>query len=80
MSDDLIYARVNGPPADYHNVEVCFEGKWSGDWDWVEVNADEGWGIRFAKDDKGQIIQEGNDAKRETIRGDFRLRRRGATQ
>ena len=71
---ELTYARVNGPPADYRNVEVCFEGKWSGDW--VEANADEGWGIRFVKDAEGRVIIEGDEAKRETVTGVFRLRYR----
>jgi len=70
--DELTGARVGGPPDDWFNVEVWFDGKWSGDW--VEVNAKKGWGIRFARDDHGHIICEGNDAERETMRGEFRLR------
>ncbi len=78
MSDDLDAARVGGPPADWNKVEVFYNGKWSGDW--IEVDAKKGWGIRFAKDDEGQFILEGDHAKRETLRGTFRLRRRDAAE
>ena len=61
---ELTHARVGGPPADWNNVEVCYDGKWSGEW--IEVDAKEGWGIRFAKD-------AGDDAKRETMMGAFSL-------
>ena len=71
---ELNYVRVNGPPADFQRVEVCFDGKWSGEW--IEVNTVDGWGIRFAKDADGQFIVEGHAAKRETMTGDFSLRYR----
>ncbi len=69
---ELLYAVVAGPPIDWHKQEVCFEGKWSGDW--IEVNVVEGWGIRFVKDAKGRFVPDGDDVKRETMTGVFRLR------
>ena len=71
---ELNYSVVGGPPADWNNVEICFDGKWSGDW--IEVNAAEGWGIRFAKDADGEFLIEVDHYKRETVKGDFTLRYR----
>ena len=59
---ELTYARVNGPPADWNKVEVCFDGKWCVGW--LEVDVAEGKGTRFAHDKSG----------RETVSGEFRLR------
>ncbi len=72
LATELNHARVGGPPADWHNVEIWFDGEWSGDW--VDVNASEGWGVRFAKDAKGQHILDGNYVRYEKKTGAFRLR------
>ena len=74
LTTELPYARVAGPPADWHKVEVCFDGKWGGDWH--EVNVEEGWGIRFVRDAKGRHILDGNHARYEKVTGVFRLRYR----
>ncbi len=74
LTTELTHARVGGPPAGWHKVEVCYDGKWSGDW--VEVDANKGWGIRFAKDANGQHILDGDHARYEKMTGDFCLRYR----
>ena len=72
QTTELTHARVGGPPDDWHKVEVCFDGKWGGDWH--EVDVDEGWGIRLVRDAKGRPILDGNHARYEKKTGDFSLR------
>ena len=73
QTTELTHARVGGPPDDWHKgIDVWFDGNWSGDW--IEVNVEEGWGTRFVKDAKGRFIIDGNDIKRETMIGVFRIR------
>ncbi len=74
LTTELAHARVGGPPADWNNVEVFFDGERSGDW--VDVEASEGWGIRFAKDASGQHIIDSGYARYEKVTGAFRLRYR----
>ncbi len=74
MSSPLL-ACVGGPPNDWFNLEVLFNGSISADW--IEVNVEKGRGTRYARDDEGEYIIKNNGLVHETVSGDFKLRYKG---
>jgi hypothetical protein len=73
--DALTYAQVGGPPHDWQGLQVIDLATGLPVGEVIEVNATEGWLIRYATDDAGNVVPDGDEAKRERIKGDFEIRR-----
>ncbi len=70
---DLDHVKVGGPPFDWHKFDIFLNGELSSDW--IEVNAKEGWGIRYAQNESVEFFQEHNEYATERIAGKFEIRR-----
>lgn len=69
---DLDHITVGGPPFDWHKFEIFLNGELS--LDWIEVNAKDGWGIRYARNESAEFFTEFNEAAIERICGKFEIR------
>lgn len=75
MAEPLTYAKVYGPPDTWYDCRI-FDLDTGEEIDRVlEVNAAEGWVIRFAVDANGHPIRNGDDWARERLDGRFEIRR-----
>lgn len=76
----ITYAVVDGPPDDWRGLKI-FDLDTGEEVDHViEVNATEGWLIRYRKDERGYIFPDPDqpeEAARERITGRFQIRRPG---
>lgn len=71
----ILYAVVGGPPSDWHGLRV-FGADGVQIKDVVEVNASEGWLVRFKRASNGSFfLDDQGDAARERIEGRFTIRR-----
>ena len=65
------YAKAGGPPVDWIDVSVTFNGDKSSDW--IEVDSAKGWGIRYKRDERGELVIECDDLATERVEGNFVL-------
>ena len=73
MSDDpILYAKVGGPPDNWQQLLI----KWNGveQDSMLEVNVKEGWGIRYKRDQFNRFVIENDVAQSEKIFGIFEIR------
>ena len=72
----LRYAKVGGPPHDWLGLLVLDAVTGETVQEVVEVDCDEGWLIRLAKDADGKYIHDGDRVATERIGGQFLIVRR----
>jgi len=68
----ITYAKVNGPPDDWHGLSV-FDRQGNEIKSVVEVNTAEGWLIRHKLDGAGRPVVEGEEIVNERVEGDFTI-------
>ena len=74
MSGPITYAKALGPPDNW--ADLCVLDRSGNEVpDVVEVNTEEGWLIRFARDEAGHLVinKERDDLETERIEGEFRI-------
>jgi hypothetical protein len=78
MSDVITYAKVHGPPADWHSLRIFDRATGAEVQDVFEIDTQEGWLIRAKRDAAGQLVTaaSGDRIEREKIEGAFEIRRR----
>ncbi|NFV79997.1 hypothetical protein [Magnetospirillum aberrantis] len=71
----ITYARVDGPPVNWRGCRVFDCDTGAEVKDVLEVNAAEGWLIRYVRDAGGQFVMtpDGQDILSERIEGRFRI-------
>lgn len=72
MNDPLTYAIVGGPPDDWSDLRVV-DAAGNQIADVVEVNAAEGWLVRYKRNEAGEFCIDGDELVRERIEGNFRI-------
>lgn len=72
----LRYATVGGPPHDWQGLLILDAVTGEAVHEVVEVNCDEGWLIRLAKDADGKYLIDGDRVVTERISGQFLIVRR----
>lgn len=79
MSEPLTYAKVDGPPDDWQVLRIFNVRTGDEMFDVCEVNAAEGWLIRAARNDAGELYLTGDPADpeiaKERVEGHFEIRR-----
>lgn len=70
-----LYAKVGGPPWWWHEARIIDLDTGREVERVVEANAVEGWVERYASDENGRAIVEGDELKVERLTGRFEIRR-----
>jgi hypothetical protein len=74
-AEPITYAKVGGPPHDWCGLRIFNEDTGAELDHVVEINAADGWLVRYAKDERGELILEGDALKKERVEGNFRIER-----
>jgi hypothetical protein len=73
----LTYAKVGGPPKNWHKLEVLGPDGVTPMRDCIEVNTVEGWCIRCVRGDDGRLLTNYGAIVHERIEGEFVIREAG---
>ena len=76
MTDTVTYSKVDGPPYDWFRFEIINVDTSEKVQNVIEVNAVEGWLIRYVTNELGLFFLKDGEVARERIEGNFLLRRR----
>lgn len=78
MSFDIIwYAKVDGPPRDWHRLKIWDLDRLRYVDEVIEANADEGWVLRYSRRDDGRLVVVGDELMRVQEHGRFAIDRPG---
>lgn len=76
MSDEITYARVGGPPEDWHRLRILDASGEDVPYPVIEVNTEEGW-LRChkiaANGSGGRFLDGDGKLAEQTVRGRFRI-------
>lgn len=76
---EISYAKVHGPPADWRGLCVFDADTGEEIQDVIEVDASNGWLVRYKMGDDGHAFIEGDEVAKETLTGRFRIERRNGS-
>lgn len=74
QADGLTYAKVGGPPADWHGLKVVDLDTGAEVADVIEVNTAEGWVISHKRDNEGRLVVDGDEVATDRRVGRFEIK------